>query len=221
MVAGHGTGGAGPISNGTPADPGARRPAPSAPPNPWLAADAPRGDAYDERFARLAATGRNVHGEADLVERLGGRSVLDAGCGTGRVAVELAARGFEVVGVDLDPTMLATARRKAPELSWVQADLAGMDLGRTFDVVVAAGNVMIFLSPGTEAATLAALARHLTPGGRLVAGFSLGRRGVGLAAYDDLAGGAGLELAARWSTWDEAPYVEGGDYAVTMHRRPA
>src|ERR1700733_6653252 len=70
--------------------------------NPWLDADSPRGEEYDGRFARLAAQGHDVHGEADLVGSLGLHSVLDAGCGTGRVAMELARRGLNVVGVDLD-----------------------------------------------------------------------------------------------------------------------
>ena len=47
--------------------------------------------------------------------------------------------------------MLAVARATAPELRWVDADLATLALGERFDVVVAAGNVMVFLAPGTEA----------------------------------------------------------------------
>lgn len=72
------------------------------------------GDAYQARFDEIAAGGGEVHGEAELVRSLGPGSVLDAGCGTGRVAVELARHGIEVVGVDLDASMLATARRLAP-----------------------------------------------------------------------------------------------------------
>ena len=81
-------------------------------------------DGYDERWARMAAAGENPHGEADLVCRFDPATVLDGGCGTGRVAIELARRGIDVVGVDLDTDMLARARAKAPELTWVEADLA-------------------------------------------------------------------------------------------------
>ena len=63
-------------------------------------------DEYDARWDRLAAAGEEVHGEADFVMALRPTSVLDAGCGTGRVAIELARRGVEVVGVDADPDML-------------------------------------------------------------------------------------------------------------------
>ncbi len=64
----------------------------------------------------MAARGESVHGEADFVMRYSPASVLDAGCGTGRVGIELAARGVEVVGVDLDEKMLNAARCKAPDL---------------------------------------------------------------------------------------------------------
>ena len=181
----------------------------------------PRGDDYDARFERLAAQGTDVHGEATFVESLGPRSVLDAGCGTGRVAVELARRGIEVVGVDVDDAMLAAARRKAPELAWHTADLAGLHLGRTFDVVVMAGNVLLFVRPGTEGAVVAGCSTHVAPGGRLVAGFQLVAGGPTLDRYDEHCSAAGLELEARYATWDLAPFVPGGDYAVSVHRRPA
>ena len=191
----------------------------SGPENPWLGSSAPRGDAYDARFEALERSGADVHGEADFVASLGATSVLDAGCGTGRVAVELARRGLDVVGVDLDPAMLGAARRKAPGLDWRLGDLATVRLGRRFDAVVAAGNVVIFLAPGTEAAVVANLADHLAPGGALVAGFSLGPGRIGLFDYDAHATAAGLALAERWATWDRAPYAPGGDYAVSVHRR--
>ena len=179
------------------------------------------GEDYDARFERLAATGQDVHGEADLVASLGPATVLDAGCGTGRVAIELARRGFDVVGVDVDDGMLAVARRKAPDLDWHEGDLADLDLGRTFDVVVMAGNVMIFVAPGTQGAVVARAAAHVAPGGRLVAGFQLQAGGLTLADYDRHCDAAGVALEARWATWDRAPFAPGGDYAVSVHRRPA
>ncbi|MCV7058897.1 class I SAM-dependent methyltransferase [Mycolicibacterium gilvum] len=189
----------------------------------WQQSDRPRGEDYDARWKRLAASGASVHGEADLIEALlregGGTRVLDAGCGTGRVAIELAARGFDVVGLDADPTMLETARAKAPRLRWIEADLVDTDdhLDETFDVVALPGNVMIFLDRGTEAAVVAALARRLAPGGLLVAGFQLGTGRLTLDRYDEITATAGLELVDRWATWDRQPY-DGGDYAVSLHR---
>jgi SAM-dependent methyltransferase len=198
--------------------------------NPWLASRGNRGADYDARFARLAETGVDIHGEADLVWSLladGHGAVLDAGCGTGRVAIELARRGATVTGVDLDPTMLAAARTKAGKLDWVEADLADplLDLGHRYDIVVAAGNVLVFLTPGTESAAVATMARHLVPGGRLVAGFQLGPPGqagppgrLSLDDYDRFCGEAGLTRQDRWATWGRSPWQDGGDYAVSVHR---
>lgn len=181
-----------------------------------------RGHDYDARFCERAAAGLEVHGEADLVEALGPASVLDAGCGTGRVAIELARRGMRVVGVDIDPDMLEVARTKAPALDWRLGDLATVELPpRSFDVVVAAGNVMIFVAPGTEARVVANLAPALAPGGALVAGFQLRSDRISLAAYDLCCAEAGLALSARWSTWDCRPWSAESDYAVSVHRRSA
>jgi len=212
----------------------------------WSSSDVPRGADYDARFTRLAAAGVDVHGEADLVESYRPTAVLDAGCGTGRVALELHRRGVAVMGLDVDPAMLAAARAKAPELRWVEGDLAdpdldlgphpdlGPDLGpglspspgtgpgpgdQTFDIVVLAGNVLIFVEPGTEGAVLANAARWLAPGGRLIAGYSLSTHGFGPAAHDALAGAAGLTLEDRWASWDRVPFTSGANYACSVHRK--
>lgn len=177
-----------------------------------------RGADYDERWARMAAAGRSVHGEADFVCRYEPETVLDAGCGTGRVAIELATRGIDVVGIDLDAAMLAEARTKAPSLTWVDGSIETVSLGRGFDVVVMAGNVMIFVRPGTESTVVANLAAHLALEGVLISGFQLDQ-GYDLARYDADCAAAGLALVERFATWDGAPFVAGGGYAVSVHRR--
>ena len=185
--------------------------------NRWL--DTPHGSAddYDARYEQRAAAGEDVHGEADFVMRFAPRSVLDAGCGTGRVARELARRGVAVVGVDIDAHMLATAKRRSPELVWHCADVASVDLGRTFDVIVLAGNVMIFLAPGSERQVVVNLARHLAPGGVLIAGFQLQPGRLGVERYDEIAAAAGLALRERWSTWDRDAWNAHGDYVLSVH----
>jgi 2-polyprenyl-3-methyl-5-hydroxy-6-metoxy-1,4-benzoquinol methylase len=177
------------------------------------------GADYQARFDRLAAGGTDVHGEATFVRAYEPSAVLDAGCGTGRVAIELARHGTEVVGVDVDGSMLATAGSLAPELTWVQSDLAELDLDRRFEIVVMAGNVPLFTKPGTEAGLVAGVARHVRPGGLLIAGFSLGR-GYSVDAYDEHAAAVQLGLVERWSTWDRQPFTDTSDYAVSVHRRP-
>lgn len=175
------------------------------------------GDEYQKRFDALADEGVDVHGEADFVMRFAPASVLDAGCGTGRVARELAHRGVAVVGIDADASMVATARRLSPELDWRVADLCDFDLGRTFEVVVMAGNVPLFTPSGTQPDLIAGCAHHVEPGGILIAGFSLDR-GYDVPSYDGDCAQAGLEQVERWATWSCEPF-EGGDYAVSVHRR--
>jgi SAM-dependent methyltransferase len=190
--------------------------------------------AYRRRFADLARSGVRVHGEADRCATLvpPGARVLDAGCGTGRVAIELARRGYAVVGVDLDPGMLAEARAAAPDLAWVHADLAGFEPGHHgvpggFDLVVAAGNVIPLAAPGTEADVVARLAAAVRPGGLVVTGFGLDATHLplpeapfDLATFDGWCAAAGLHLVERSATWEGAPF-DGGGYAVTVHRRAA
>lgn len=174
---------------------------------------------YYARWRRLEATGVSPHGETDFIESLHPRSVLDAGCGMGRVAIEVARRGIDVVGVDLDDDLLEFARRSQPSIPWVLGDLATMQLDRLFHVVAMTGNVMVFCRPADRAAIVENAAAHLEPDGLLVGGFQLerGPEGLSLDGYDELCSLAGLRLEERWSTWDRQPYI-GDAYAVSVHR---
>ena len=187
--------------------------------------------AYRRRFLDLERAGEDLHGEARFVTELvpPPSRVLDAGCGFGRVASELTRLGHTAIGVDADPDLVAIARSEDVDTRFVVADLSRMDLRteQEFHCVVMAGNVVPYLADGTLGATLERLAAHLAPRGYLVAGFALGgslpraAAAVDLRAYDRLADAAGLSFIGRWSTWDKQPFVEGGDYAVSVHRRRA
>ncbi len=174
---------------------------------------------YHARFARMEAAGQASHGEADFLEGYHPKSVLDAGCGMGRVAIELHQRGIEVVGADLDDDLLAYARADMPEIEWHHADLATMQLGHAFDVVAMPGNVMIFCRAEDRGLIVANLVSHLNEGGLLIAGFTIdrGAGALSLDEYDDDCAKAGLALVERYANWERNPYG-GGDYAVSVHR---
>lgn len=181
---------------------------------------------YAERFQAMAARGENIHGEATFVTgRLAAPArVLDAGCGTGRIAVRLHELGYDAVGVDVDRTMLEVARAQAPALDWRLDDLAVLDLGERFDLVLLAGNIIPLLEPDTLSAACARLAAHVVPGGELVCGFGLdpahlppGCPVTPLAEFDAAMAAAGLHVAERFSGWGGEPYAKDARYVVTVH----
>ncbi|GAB7191896.1 hypothetical protein NUM3379_26040 [Kineococcus sp. NUM-3379] len=193
----------------------------------WLAeTGGTRGPVYAARIEAHEAEGGG-HGEARFVSALlaPGSRVVDAGCGEGRVARALRRLGHDVVGVDSDASMLAEARRREPGERWLLADLldvAAEDLagalGGPVDAVVAAGNVLVYLAPGTEAAAVARFAGWLRPGGLLVAGFAADRH-LAPGEYARLCEAAGLEPVSQGGGWDGEPAGEGAAYTVQVHRR--
>ena len=177
---------------------------------------------YDQRWESMAARGENVHGEADAVTRLIERHVvdrvgaegprvchvLDAGCGTGRLAVELERRGHIVTAIDLDPDMVERARAKSSAIRWLVGDLAKLDdvidADDGYDVIVMAGNILNFCAPGSQTAIVHNLVRHLAAGGLLVCGWSQELREDAYLWTDFVrdAREVGANLAETWTNWD-------------------
>jgi SAM-dependent methyltransferase len=107
----------------------------------------------------------------DIVEEIGGRSVLDLGCGTGTFAVLLAARGIEVVGVDPAAGSRAVARAKpgAQRVQWIHGDARSVPARARVDVVTMTGNVaQAIVDESDWAATLRGAYAALRPGGYFV-----------------------------------------------------
>jgi 2-polyprenyl-3-methyl-5-hydroxy-6-metoxy-1,4-benzoquinol methylase len=181
---------------------------------------------FIDRFRRLAAEGADLAGEARFVNAVvaPGASVLDAGCGIGRVGAALADLGHPVLGVDADELLIAAAREDHPELEWVVGDLSLLDLResdggrRPFDSAVLAGNVMPFVAPDTEAAVLRGVAAHVRDDGPVLVGFGADR-GYRVSAFDAHAAEAGLRVDNRFSTWDLRPWSVESPFAVTILRR--
>lgn len=175
---------------------------------------------YVERFRQMAREGEDLVGEARLIDAIvpPGSRILDAGCGPGRIGAELHARGHTVVGVDADPVLITAAVEDHPGPRWEVADLSDFALDEEpFDIAVVAGNVMVFLAPGTEQRVLTNIARHLRPGSRIVTGFHLDRE-YRLDQFDADAAAVGLTLEQRFATWDLIPFSAAADFAVTFLR---
>jgi SAM-dependent methyltransferase len=151
-----------------------------------------------------------------------GTRVLDVGCGVGRWSSLLAARGGLVTGMDLSPTMITEAHRRAKAMGvanrcrFLVQDLAQLDAGETFDLIVGVTVLQHILEPQALRTAVQRMTDHLAPGGRMVlleaaparvakhcdtTVFRARERGV----YLDLFAEAGLEPRAMTGV-DPAPF---------------
>jgi SAM-dependent methyltransferase len=193
--------------------------------NAWLRKIAENPDHsqwYIKRWRDMVASGVDVAGEARLIDAVvpRGARILDAGCGTGRVGGFLAGAGHDVVGVDLDPELIAAARQDHPGSRWLVCDLADLDLPAVgtpagFDAAVCVGNVMTFLAPTTRPEVLRRLRAHVRAGGRVVVGFGAGR-GYEYDAFFADAAAAGLTLEVTLGTWDLRPFTPDSEFLVAL-----
>jgi SAM-dependent methyltransferase len=172
----------------------------------------------------MARAGDDLAGEARFVDAMAPRHarILDAGCGPGRLGGYLAAAGHRVVGVDVDPALIAAAEQDYPGPQWLVGDLAELDLperGITepFDIIVSAGNVMAFLAPSTRVQVLGRLRAHLADGGRAAIGFGAGREYEFTEFLDDAAA-AGMAPDLLLSSWDLRPFTDNSDFLVAVLR---
>lgn len=186
-----------------------------------IARDPGHSQRYIDRFAMLAAQGADLVGEARLIDAIVGRgsTILDAGCGPGRHCGYLHRAGHRVVGVDLDPALIAEARRAEPGPDYVVDDLAGFELPsdgpQTFDAILCAGNVMGFLHPATRRPVLAGFRDRLAPAGRGVVGFGAGR-GYDFDDFFADVDAVGLTREQTFATWDLRPFTDQANFVVAV-----
>ena len=157
----------------------------SHPPQAYWEARAQRFAVEGEGLAAVCSYGMPAfyNRVIDLSQRLAlapwlqvrpGTSVLDVGCGVGRWCRELARRGARVTGVDFSPTMIAEARRRAAargvlaRCRFLVQDLAHLDAGEKFDLVLGVTVLQHILEPQALRAAVRRLADHLSEAGRLV-----------------------------------------------------
>jgi SAM-dependent methyltransferase len=177
---------------------------------------------YIGRFQEMEAAGNDLVGEARLVDTMAprGARILDAGCGPGRTASHLARLGHTVVGVDVDPELIAEASKDTSGPLWFVQDLAVLDLPtegvtEAFDVILSVGNVMTFLAPSTRTLVLARLRDHLADDGRIVVGFGAGR-GYDFDEFFADAAEVGLTPQVQLGTWDMRPLTPESDFLVAI-----
>lgn len=103
-----------------------------------------------------------------LLELTPGMRVLDVPCGEGRIAGRLAALGCDVVGVDNSELFLTLGRGQWPAVSFVAGDMRALSYDAEFDAVVNWYTGFGYFDRATNDAVLAAFARALRPGGRLL-----------------------------------------------------
>lgn len=184
---------------------------------------------YTDRFDQMTADGDDMEGEARFVDAMLARhsTVLDAGCGTGRIAAGLHRMGHRAIGVDKDAGLIEIARTRYPGVPYEACDLLLLDSQKTesaggpaiFDVIALPGNVMVYLAPGSEPRVLSALAGLLRPAGRIVAGFATDRD-YSVAAFCADAGAAGLVVEHHFATWQLGAVAPDSDWAVIVLRGP-
>jgi SAM-dependent methyltransferase len=135
-------------------------------------------DLFNDDFIRTMAkiSDADIAREANFIEEsLGceaGATILDLACGTGRHAVELASRGYQVVGFDLSLSMLARASDEAQErgmkINFVQGDMREMTFEETFDGVFSWNTSFGFFDEEKNAAVIAKVHRSLKKGGQFL-----------------------------------------------------
>ncbi len=200
----------------------------STPPPRWFTDTQPgHSQWFIERFRSLEADGADLLGEARFADMLADRGsrILDAGCGLGRTAHALHEAGHTTYGVDVDPALLEAAREDHPGPTYLVADLVDLSLdhvgGEPVDLVVCAGNVLVFLAEGTERRVLERMCAVTRSGGRVVIGCR-DQDTYPFTRYDeDLRSLADRGIATvehRFATWHLDPVEPDSAFAVTVLR---
>lgn len=131
-----------------------------------------------------------------IVDQLdgGGRRVLEAGCGSGRILETLIENGVDATGIDLSPTMAAAAKARVGDDRCIEGDITATGLDSlSFDAVVAPGFTMMLVSDALFARFLAEARRILKPGGKLIFDWFI--------PWDEIADASLTNDDDDWSPW--------------------
>ncbi len=156
----------------------AKTPAPVPKPEKPSRSKAWFAELFDEDYLRTLpfltpqATQSEAEFVIDAMSLSPGAQVLDVGCGYGRHAMELAARGFHVVGLDLSTPLLVRggeeAHRRGLEINFVRGDMRELDFEGQFDAAYCLFSTFGYFDDETNKRTVSNIARALKPGGRVM-----------------------------------------------------
>jgi ubiquinone/menaquinone biosynthesis C-methylase UbiE len=127
---------------------------------------------YDDIYSAMgkdyAAEAYKLHEFIQKYKRTDGNTLLDMACGTGTHAGFLS-QYYQVTGADLNSRMLKVARKKHPEIKFVEGDMRSLKLGRKFDVITCLFSAIGYMKTKADLRlTLRSMSRHLLPGGVLL-----------------------------------------------------
>jgi SAM-dependent methyltransferase len=128
-------------------------------------------DTYDERFTERLDTPATVNGIADLATASGATKLLELAIGTGRIALPLKERGFDVHGVDISEAMVAKLRGKpgGAEIPVTMGNFADVPVKGTFKLIYLVFNTLFaLLTQAEQIECMENVASHLEPGGIFV-----------------------------------------------------
>ncbi|MEO2206365.1 class I SAM-dependent methyltransferase [Paenibacillus pabuli] len=124
-----------------------------------------RADEYDHKLAFVSGYGKSL---ISWLQPQKGERILDLGCGTGDLTHEIAKSQAEVVGMDASPNMIQRARKKFPEITFVEGDGHRFEASKPYDAIFSNAALHWMKNPGL---VVESIWKALKPGGRLVAEF--------------------------------------------------
>jgi SAM-dependent methyltransferase len=127
-------------------------------------------------FWRAAISDEQTRAEADFIEKqlrlAASRKVLDVPCGNGRIAIELARRGFELTGADISTEFVSEAKRNSlaagVDVDWQERDMRNLPWTNEFDGAFCFGNSFGYLDDDENTEFLQAVSRSLKSGARFI-----------------------------------------------------
>jgi SAM-dependent methyltransferase len=200
---------------------------------------------YERDMGRLSDTVDDIPFYTELARQAAtqGESVLELGCGTGRVTIPMAKTGASVTGLDSSPAMLEIATAKAARenvaVRFVEGDMAAFELGQSFGLVTIPFRSFLHLvSDEEQRGCLESIHRHLVPSGLLALNFYVPSRGqangariskvyramrlrdVSRVEMESLMGAAGFKVEALFGWFDRRPFTGESTEMVWLARRP-